>query len=69
MLLGDFVLGKRNLIGVDLGGTNIRVGIFREDNRILNIDSKKTNAFNRSSKEIISDISDMVLSVIRESGV
>lgn len=62
-------MGKRNLIGVDLGGTNIRVGIFREDNRILNIDSKKTNAFNRSSKEIISDISDMVLSVIRESGV
>ncbi|NLL91841.1 MAG: ROK family protein [Ruminococcaceae bacterium] len=62
-------MGKRYLIGVDLGGTNIRVGIFREDNSILNVDSKKTNAFGRSSKEIISDISDMVLSVIEKTGV
>lgn len=60
---------ERYLIGVDLGGTNIRVGIFCEDNRILNTEARKTDPFNRSYEEIIADISDMIFSIIKKNGV
>ncbi|WDV44658.1 ROK family protein [Clostridiaceae bacterium M8S5] len=55
-------------IGVDLGGTNIAVGIVDSKHNILNKVSVKTLA-TRSSDEIIDDIKNTILKVIEMSNL
>lgn len=55
-------------IGVDLGGTNIAVGIISEDGAMTAKKSIKTGAA-RPFDEIMKDMADCVLSLIKENGI
>lgn len=52
-------------IGIDLGGTNIACGLVNEEGKILHKKSCKTGA-KRPIEQIMTDMADLVLSVIRE---
>ena len=52
-------------IGVDLGGTNIAVGIVSEDGKIIAKKSVKTLA-ERHFEEIIQDMADCALSLLKD---
>ncbi len=56
-----------NYIGIDLGGTNIAVGIVSEDGRLLAKKSNPTGAA-RSEDEVIADMARTVFSLLEESG-
>lgn len=55
-------------IGIDLGGTNIAVGLVSEEGKIVGKKSVKTNA-KRPFKDILKDMSDCVLSLLEELNV
>jgi len=55
-------------VGVDLGGTNIAVGLVGKDGKIIYKDSVPTNA-QRPYTEIIKDMAQLVLEVIKGAGV
>ena len=55
-------------IGVDIGGTNIAVGIVDESFNIISKTSFKT-AVPRSEKEICDDISNHILKLVKESSI
>jgi len=54
-------------IGIDLGGTNIAVGLVDEKGNIIHKDSVPTNA-SRHYTEIIKDMAMLSLKVIQDSG-
>ena len=54
-------------IGVDLGGTNIAVGLVNENGELLHEDSCPTGA-GRPYHQIVADTGALVNKVIRESG-
>ena len=54
-------------IGIDLGGTNIAVGLVNEDGKIIHKDSVPTLA-NRPYQEIIKDMGMLVNKVIKDGG-
>lgn len=54
-------------IGVDLGGTNIAVGITNEKWEIVHKDSVKTNVEN--SEQMVKDMTDLCKKVCRDSGI
>lgn len=55
-------------IGIDLGGTNIAVGLVSEDGKIIHKDSVPTGA-DRPYTEIIKDMGMLVNKVIKDGGV
>lgn len=55
-------------IGIDLGGTNIAVGLVGESGKIKYAKSCPTKSY-RTPKEIIFDMRDLVLEVIARSGI
>lgn len=55
-------------IGVDLGGTNIAVGVVNSDNEIIGLSKRKTN-MPRSAKEIFDDINLCIADAISEAGI
>lgn len=55
-------------VGIDLGGTNIVVGIVDENFNIVLKKSIQTNA-RRSAENIVKSIADLMFNVIEESGV
>lgn len=55
-------------IGVDLGGTNIAVGVINSDNKIIGISKRKTNT-PRPAKEIFDDINLCIADAIADAGV
>jgi len=55
-------------IGIDLGGTNIAVGIVTEDGAILAKKSVKTGS-QRPFEEIVKDMADCTLSLLEENNV
>ena len=55
-------------LGIDLGGTNIAVGIVDEKGKILNTKSVPTKA-QREDKEIIKDMADTCLSLLKEENL
>jgi glucokinase len=55
-------------IGIDLGGTNIAVGIVTEDGTVFAKKSTPTGA-GRSENEVIADIAQTVTSLLEETGV
>lgn len=55
-------------IGVDLGGTNIAVGIVNENNEIIRKGSVETKAF-RDADEIVKDIAALCEKLCKEEGV
>ena len=55
-------------IGIDLGGTNIAVGIVEEDGRLLAKTSVPTEA-GRPSDEVIADMAQTAHRLLRETGV
>lgn len=55
-------------IGVDLGGTNIAVGIVNENNEIIRKGSVETKAF-RDADEIVKDIATLCEKLCKEEGV
>lgn len=59
---------KKYRIGIDLGGTNIKVGIVNEKNEIMSHRSEPT-VVNRSYKEIIKTIADTVLQLLMEKHI
>lgn len=55
-------------IGVDLGGTNIAVGIVDDNNKIIKKEKMPTKA-GRNPDEIVKDIADLCLKLIKEQGL
>lgn len=55
-------------IGVDLGGTNIAVGVIDADNKIIGISKRKTNT-PRPAKEIFDDINLCIADAIVDAGI
>ena len=55
-------------IGVDLGGTNISVGVVDENNNIIGRGKEKTRA-SRSAEEIFESIKDAINAAVTDSGV
>ncbi len=55
-------------IGVDLGGTNIAVGVIDADNKIIGISKRKTNT-PRPAKEIFDDINLCIADAVADAGV
>ncbi len=55
-----------NYIGIDLGGTNIAIGIINEKYEMLAKGSVPTNA-NRDGKEIIKDMADLCTKLVNEA--
>lgn len=58
----------KNYIGIDLGGTNIKVGLVNENGEIILKKSIKTQA-ERTGEEIVTDMANLTLEVIREAGL
>ncbi len=55
-------------IGIDLGGTNIAVGVVNEEGKIIKQGSVPTNA-KRHYSEIVKDMADLALKVVNEAGL
>lgn len=55
-------------IGIDLGGTNIKVGLVNEKGEILHKDRMKTNA-RRDQLEIVADMGKLAKKAMEDSGV
>ncbi len=55
-------------IGIDLGGTNIAVGIVDEDNNIVKKGSVPTNA-DRQPDEIVKDMAELCKRLVEEMGI
>ena len=55
-------------IGIDLGGTNIAVGLVNEEKKIVAKKSSPTLT-NRKIEEIIRDMAELSLALIRENGL
>ena len=55
-------------IGVDLGGTNIAVGVIDSENKIIGISKRKTNT-PRPAKEIFDDINLCIADAIADAGL
>ena len=55
-------------IGVDLGGTNIAVGVIDADNKIIGISKRKTNT-PRPAKEIFDDINLCIADAAADAGI
>ena len=55
-------------LGIDLGGTNIAAGIVDSDYKIIKKKSVPTLA-HRDGKEIIKDMANLCLSLIKEAGL
>jgi len=55
-------------IGVDLGGTNMAVGLVDENGKILHSDSRPTKSASRPAEAVLEDMADLILQVIRDSG-
>ena len=59
---------KKYRIGIDLGGTNIKVGIVDQSHKIIANHSVRTLA-ERDYKEIVKDMADAVLFVLEKTGI
>ena len=57
----------KHYIGIDLGGTNIKVGLVNELGEMILKKSIKTHA-ERAGEEIVADMANLSLEVIREAG-
>lgn len=55
-------------IGVDLGGTNIAVGVINSENKIIGISKRKTN-LPRPAEEIFDDINLCIADAIEDAGI
>ena len=55
-------------IGIDLGGTNIAIGLVDEEGNIVHKDSVPTLG-NREQDEILKDMAMLSLKVIKDAGV
>ncbi|MBE6773492.1 MAG: ROK family protein [Ruminococcaceae bacterium] len=55
-------------IGVDLGGTNIAVGVINGDNKIIGLSKRKTNT-PRPAKEIFDDINICIAEAVESAGL
>ncbi len=55
-------------IGIDLGGTNIAVGLVSEEGKIIAKKSVKTNS-QRPFKEILKDMADCVIDLLKEQNI
>ncbi|MGI6316970.1 MAG: ROK family protein [Christensenellales bacterium] len=54
-------------VGVDLGGTNIAVGLCDENGKLLHQDSVPTGA-HRPASNVLADMADLILKVVADSG-
>lgn len=57
----------KHIVGIDLGGTNIKVGLVNAEGEILLKKSMKTRA-ERPAEAIVGDMADLALAVIAEAG-
>ncbi len=55
-------------VGIDLGGTNIKVGIVDENQKIIAIDSAPTMG-KRSANEVIKDMANLVISLMKKAEI
>lgn len=55
-------------VGIDLGGTNIAIGLVDEDGKIIHKDSVPTHK-ERSYQEILKDMAMLALKVIKDAGI
>ncbi len=60
--------GKKHRIGVDIGGTNVYVGVINTENEILATASRKTGAA-RPVADVVGDITDAVKEVFAATGL
>ena len=59
---------KKYRIGIDLGGTNIKVGIVDQNHKIIANHSVRTLA-ERNYKEIVKDMADAVFFILEKTGI
>ena len=55
-------------IGIDLGGTNIAVGVVNDNNEIIGRGKRKTNA-PRPAEELFKDMADAALDAVADAGI
>jgi glucokinase len=55
-------------IGVDLGGTSIKVGIFSGNGELLGKKNSATDPFCRSWREVVADMAGLIEGLFRENG-
>lgn len=60
---------KRYRIGIDLGGTNIKLGIVDEDHRVLGKRSAKTHPFERTWQEVVGKMAGLANTLLEELGI
>ncbi len=60
---------KSYRIGIDLGGTNIKVGVIDEQAVLLGKLSAKTRPYDRSWQEVVADMAGLVTTLLDEHGI
>lgn len=60
---------KMYRIGVDLGGTNIKVGVIDEDNQLIGKKSGKTNPIGRPWQDVVADMAKLINSLLEEKNI
>ena len=60
---------KRYRIGVDLGGTTIKVGLLDENGQLLGKKSGETDPYNRTWQEVVGDMALLIRALLEEKGI
>lgn len=60
---------KRYRIGIDLGGTNIKVGVVDEENRLVGKRSAKTRPFERSWQKVVEEMAATTTGLLEDLGI
>ena len=60
---------KKYRIGIDLGGTNIKVGVIGADDKLVATKSGETDPFRRPWQEVVADMARLVREMLAEAGI
>ncbi|MDL2254647.1 ROK family protein [Ruminococcaceae bacterium OttesenSCG-928-I18] len=60
---------KKYRVGIDLGGTNIKVGVLDEDDKLLGKKSGKTDPYKRDWQEVVKDMAELTGALLAELGI
>lgn len=60
---------KKYRIGIDLGGTNIKVGVVNEEDRLIAKKSGKTKPIGRAWQDVVADMASLVTQLLEEQNI
>jgi glucokinase len=60
---------SKYVIGVDLGGTNMRVGLITDKGEVVDKDGTSTNMETASGEDILKRMADLIYEIIKKTGV